>query len=181
MTCTEWPELVFHTLDEDWQRVVCAVVSVPFIRSNRTHSGGATVVLRCPHHTQTIRGDGNCLFRSFSYVITGTQKYHYDVHSAIVAHMFVIEFYIRSHGFESTEQYLQATRMNKPGVWATDIEIYTLVHLLNTPIVVYVAHANGWGRYSPCAMQSGMHDDVTTKSMFLRNYDEHFDVVLTTQ
>ena len=29
--------------------------------------------------------------------------------------------------------------MNKPGVWATDIEIYTLVHLLNTPIVVYVA------------------------------------------
>ena len=58
--------------------------------------------------------------------------------SAIVAHMFVIESYIRSHGFESTEQYLQATRMNKPGVWATDIKIYILVHLLNTPIVVYV-------------------------------------------
>ena len=75
--------------------MVCAVVSVPFIRSNRTHSGGATVVLRRPHHTQTIRGDGNCLFR-------------------------------------------------------------------------------GWVRYSPSAMQSGMHDDVTTKSMFLRNYDELF-------
>ena len=29
MTCTEWPELVFHPVDEDWQRVVCAVVSVP--------------------------------------------------------------------------------------------------------------------------------------------------------
>ena len=50
--------------------------------------------------------------------------------------------------------------MNKPGVWDTDIEIYTMV---NTPIVVYVAHANGWVRYSPCAMQSGMPDDVTTK------------------
>ena len=50
------------------------------------------------------------------------QKYYYDVRSAIVAHMFVIESYIRSHGFESTEQYLQATRMNKPGVWATDIK-----------------------------------------------------------
>ena len=50
--------------------------------------------------------------------------------------MFVIEFYIRSQGFEGHEQYLQATRMNKPGVWATDIEIYTLLHLLNTPIVV---------------------------------------------
>ena len=117
--CTQTQDQVDMT---DWQRVVCAVVSVPFVRSNRTHSGGATVVLRRPHHTQTIRGDGNCLFRSFSYLITGTQKYHYHVRSAIVAHMFVIESYIRSHGFGSTEQYLQATCMNKPGVWATDIE-----------------------------------------------------------
>ena len=71
--------------------------------------------------------------------------------------------------------------MNKPGVWATDIEIYTLLHLLNTPIVVSAPHANGWVRYFPCAMQIGMHDeDVTTKSMFLRNHD-HFDVVLSTQ
>ena len=69
--------------------------------------------------------------------------------------LFVIECYIRSHGFESTEQYLQATRMKKPGVWATDIEIYTLVHLFNTPMVVYVAHVNGWVRYSPlCIMMS---------------------------
>ena len=94
--------------------------------------------------------------------------------SVIFARMFVI-------GFDSTEQYLQATRMNKPRLWATDIEIYIKVHLWNTPIVVYVPHANGWVRYSPCAMQSGMHDDVATKSMFLRNYDEHFDVVLSTQ
>ena len=49
MTCTEWP---FHPVDE-------------FVRSNTTHSGGATMVLRCPHHTQTIRGDGNCLFIPF--------------------------------------------------------------------------------------------------------------------
>ena len=71
------------------------------------------------------------------------QKYYYDVRLAVVAHMFVIESYIRSHGFESTEQYLQATRKKKPGVWATDITIYSLV---------YVAHANGWVRYSPCVV-----------------------------
>ena len=34
--------------------MACAVVSVPFVRSNRTHSGGATVVFRCPHHTQRM-------------------------------------------------------------------------------------------------------------------------------
>ena len=44
ITCKEWPELVFHHVDEDWQRVACAVVSVPFVRSNRTPSGGTTDV-----------------------------------------------------------------------------------------------------------------------------------------
>ena len=36
MTCTEWPELelVFHPMDEDWPRVACAIVSVPFVKSN---------------------------------------------------------------------------------------------------------------------------------------------------
>ena len=39
MTCTEWPaELVCHRVDEDWQRVASAIVSLPFVRSNRTHS-----------------------------------------------------------------------------------------------------------------------------------------------
>ena len=51
MTCTEWPELVFHPVDEDWHKGWSVLVS------NRTHSGGATVVLRRPHHTETIRGD----------------------------------------------------------------------------------------------------------------------------
>ena len=83
-----------------------------------------------------LEGMVNCLFRFFSYSITGTQTNHYDVCSAIVAHMSVIESYIRSHDFESTWQYLQATRMNKPVVW-----VWCIYY---TPIIVYVAHVNGW-------------------------------------
>ena len=71
MTCTEWPELVFHRVDEDWQMVACAIVSVPFMRSEHTLAGDATVVLRHPHHTQTIK-----LFCSFSYLITGQLLLH---------------------------------------------------------------------------------------------------------
>ena len=32
-----------------------------------------------------------------------------------------------------------------------------------------------------CYVDWYMHDDVSTKSMFLRNYDNHFDVVLSTK
>ena len=47
MACTEWPKLGL---------VKCHLCSVSFVRSN---SGGAAVVLRRPHHTQTITRDGN--------------------------------------------------------------------------------------------------------------------------
>ena len=32
------------TVDEDWPRVAYAIVSCPFVKSNRIHCGGATVV-----------------------------------------------------------------------------------------------------------------------------------------
>ena len=51
--------------------------------------------------------------------------------------------------------------MNKRGVWGTDIEIYTLAHLLSTPVIVYVANSNDWVRYSPSALTSSVHDDLT--------------------
>ena len=57
------------------------------------------------------------------------------------------------------EDYLHQTRMNKRGVWDTDIEIYTLAHLLSTPVIVY----------------------LTQKSMYKRHSSSHFDVVLSIQ
>ena len=46
MTCTEWPELVFHPVDEDWQRVVCAIIYHPPPWS--THLPGPTTSLVQP-------------------------------------------------------------------------------------------------------------------------------------
>ena len=58
MTCTEWPELVFHPVDEDWQRVVCAVVSLGptehtlmvllwFLDVHTTHRQSEGMVIAC--------------------------------------------------------------------------------------------------------------------------------------
>ena len=81
-----WSSMIFHSVDEHWQRLACSLLSIPFLCSNNIRQGGAAVVLKHPQNTQNVRGDGNCLFCSFSYLITGNQSYH-GMHLAIVAHM----------------------------------------------------------------------------------------------
>ena len=51
--------------------------------------GGPNVVLKRPNLRTLVkaRGDGNCLFRCFSYILTGSQDQHFAVRMAIVAHM----------------------------------------------------------------------------------------------
>ena len=161
------------------QRLACSLGSIPFACSNKVRQGGAAVVLKRPQNTQNIRGDGNCLFRAFSYLITGNQTHYHGVRLAIVTHMRSIQTFIISNGYTSVEQYVSETGMNRTSVWGTEIEILTLAHLLSTPVLVYAAGNNDWVRYSPSMITTGMHDNVDQKSMYIRHSNSHFDVVLS--
>ena len=52
-------------------------------------SGGPTVALRRPDMStlKNTLGDGNCMFRALSYLITGTQRQYGGVCDAIVTHL----------------------------------------------------------------------------------------------
>ena len=51
----EWPNFRFHSVFEQWQRTACAVMGLPFVRSNRVSQGGANIVLTC--HTDWKRSE----------------------------------------------------------------------------------------------------------------------------
>ena len=101
-----WSSLTLHSVDEHWQRLACPLLSILFVCSNNVRQGGAALVLKRPQNTQNIRGDGNCLFRSFSYLITGNQTHYHGVRLAIVAQMRSIQTFIISNGYTSVEQYV---------------------------------------------------------------------------
>ena len=69
-------------------------LGVQFVISNRLRPGGPNVDLRPPNHIKRIRGDGNCLFRSFSYIITGSEE---PVRTAILNHMIDIAHFLLGH------------------------------------------------------------------------------------
>ena len=116
------------------------LLSVPFVRCNGVCPGGSNVLLTRPNNRKVkhIEGDGNCLFRSFSYIITGSEEHHMDIRCAIVNHMVDIAHLLCGAHVPSQhmsiQQYIAATRMNHSASWETDVEIYTLSHLLHTSV-----------------------------------------------
>ena len=62
-----------------------------FIGPNRVISGGPNVALTAPEDIIRIMPDGNCLFRAFSHIITGSEDQHMRVRQLVVRHMRCID------------------------------------------------------------------------------------------
>ena len=91
-----------------------------------------------------------------------------------------IESYIQSNGIRSVADYIRTSNMEKTGTWGTDIEILTLVHLLNTPVYTYMDDIKQWQHFTPGNIDPTLHNDVTQMAMYLTHYARHFEVVLST-
>ena len=64
-------------MNEEWKRVTYENMGL----------GGLHIPLTVPASVRYIKGDGNCFFRSISYVITGYEEQHEFVRSTILIHM----------------------------------------------------------------------------------------------
>ena len=82
----------YHSVDVEWQHNACNVMGQQFHGPNTVAPGGLDIIIipsdaRAVNH---IRGNGNCLFHSFSYHITGSEDEHEAVRAAIVGYMLTI-------------------------------------------------------------------------------------------
>ena len=81
----EWYQSgIFNPLGEETQRRLCRQLGLRFIKSNACTGGGTDVPRRAPRSMHRIQGDGNCLFRAFSYAITGSERQHLFLRRASV-------------------------------------------------------------------------------------------------
>ena len=170
----------FHPIDEAWQRAACRRIGVNFVTKCDLGEGGPNVPLTHPRRCKPIRGDGNCLFRFFSYLITGTERQHAQVRQAILDHLRLIERWMLPHFSDrglSATAYIEGTYMDRNGTWGSDVEILTLARMLNTCVYVYDPEYRSWDRYGPHSVDRTLSSDITDMSMFIRHPPDHFDVV----
>ena len=124
----------YHPVNEEWQRLTCENMGLMYCESNRTAPGGFHIPLTIPASVRSIKGDGNCFFRSISYVITGCEEQHEFVRRAILIHMrafgHLLFLWLNGRTIDNVEEYIQLSGMEKDGTWATDVEVFALSHLL---------------------------------------------------
>ena len=84
---TKRPDYRYFPVDEEWQRQTCSLLNLRFIQPFERESGGPDVILTLPDTCclRRIRGDGNCLFRAMSFIITGSESQHFEICTLITA------------------------------------------------------------------------------------------------
>ena len=139
----------FNPIDKTTQKNLSTLLNLP-LTDYVLHCHDVKLLLHEPSKVHPILGDGNCLFRALSYVITGTQSYHADIRSKIIQHMIEIENLLFPHTNMSLVSYLEQSGMANIGTWGTDIEIFTACSLLSTDIYVYtkVGQCFKWQKFS---------------------------------
>ena len=74
----------------EWQQRICEELQLEYCGPNGIASGSPSTPLTNPIGFKNICGDGNCMFRAFSFIITGSEDHHMQVRHTIIRHMRVI-------------------------------------------------------------------------------------------
>ena len=167
---------IFNPIDENAQRFLCSLVDLPLIFP---HARKISKPLNKPIKLYNIIGDGNCLFRALSYIITGRQIYHMTVRHKILEHMRSIENLLLPHMNMSLNNYFLASGMANETVWGTDTEIFAASSLLSTDIYVYTNTGSNmsWNKFSQSMLDNSSPQN--TCAIYIQHTSGvHYDVVL---
>ncbi len=105
-----------------------------------------------------------------------------SIHAAILNHMVDIAHFLLGHlitgNYSSVQEYIHNTNMDREGTRGTEIEMWSLAHLLQTPIVSYVTLYTLTGIGTPYSkVDRTLNDDLTHMCMYIRFDSDHFTVV----
>lgn len=124
-----------------------------------------------------MMGDGNCMFRSLSFVLSGSQYQHFAVRKLVCNHVYSIERSTLGHiaPHLSVEDYLKSTHMSKNNVLGTDVQLRAFANLFNTNVNVYVYEHKSWCVFPPLLTLTDK--DVTARSVYLLHPPAHYDLL----
>lgn len=113
-----------------------------------------------PLDVKIIEGDGNCLFRALSFVITGEEAQHAIVRSLICDYV------------ASTEN-IKVDKMREDKVWGTTTEIFAAANMFSINIFTWAKFgaSETWHKHRP-------KGENVIGSVYFTNIDNHFNVVL---
>lgn len=178
-----WP-FRFHSVDDHWQRNICLKLGLTFTSPNGVSRGSPDMPLTRPdmRKTKRVLPDGNCMFRSLSRVVTGSQTQHKEIRSVILKHMQDIAPLMLGHiegrnSYNSVDEYIEKSKMENDMTWGTDLELLCFAHLTNTCVFTYCVESSNWARYGPHNVDRSLPVDLSVQSIYLCHPPGHYDLV----
>lgn len=95
-----------------------------------------------------------------SFIISGNERCHRIKRKAVCDHLCANQneskTYLPSQFHGNVREYLRQTNMRNAGVWATEVEIFTVAHLLKTNVYTYTKHGEHlkWLRHTTNRIES---------------------------
>lgn len=103
----------------------------------------------CGRKRKAITGDGNCFFRSLSYIVSGNQDSHGHIRGQLVdlvqLNLTTFQTFVWQGNVED-----HARRMRREGIWATQVEIAAAASYLGMPIFSCTPHPQTKNYYWVC-------------------------------
>ncbi|XP_039298709.1 uncharacterized protein LOC120354851 [Nilaparvata lugens] len=173
----------FFPIDRQWQETKCIELNINFENPLTCMNFPVKSLLAEPLGIKPIVGDGNCWFRSISYIITGSEEHHTIVRKKLVHFMRSEPMCKRIRNAFPPDDIKHD--MDRNGVWATDIEIFATAEMLDTDIFIYSKISNDkkiWQTFSKTfiSKEGNTEADDFNKSVYITNESGvHFEVVLS--
>lgn len=89
-------------------------------------------------HIMQVEGDGNCLFRSISHQLYGSENYHKNLRELTMNYITLEKEFFAQYivgGMEAFTEYI--ARKRQDGVWGDDVEIEAMSEIYGISIVIF--------------------------------------------
>ena len=147
----------FNPLDDAAQQMCCNLLRLNYHNKNIVSAGGPHIPLTAPDRSTLVDtvGDGSCMFRAMSVIITGNQRLHKAVRRAIVNHMcdnqrlYIQKVWLFDMQYPNMEAYVESNNMQQNG-WGSQLELFALAHILQRMVYTYTPHGGyHWACHCP--------------------------------
>ena len=185
----------FCPIDSKWQKEKCKILNLTFISGIlfENQSSIKNIDIRClaPCKEKRIAPDGNCLFSSLSYILTGNDRSHKEIRVLLLEHMKglyrdICTRYCNSHydllpenRCHSVDDYISKSRMDSNGSWGTDMEIFLAAQILKMDIFVFRDNFQSRNKFSGYGFvdKHNAHD-LTEERIYMRLCWDHYQPIV---
>ena len=132
---------------------------------------------------ESVIGDGNCLFRAFSFILCGDQGMHAKFCDDITQFSKQNKQRIQPYLMQGSVD-VHLANMTQLGTWGTQVEIIANATMCQIPVYIATVSTDGvsyhWKKYSPLLLNGVTRIPTSKSHMELIHLDScHFDPVVS--